>query len=216
MSKQKLIERQLEQAVMEGRWKLFERLPAERQLAEELRVNRTTLRAALSALVGRGILETTHGSGTRVRALPEKTPAHCFLADRLYASRIVIPPIVHASSLIIKPSQIIVLERLLPLAGAALRNDDSKAFVQAQIQFFMETAHFINNTSISAAMAACLPSEKSLARLFNSCSLQQYETLFAHLARILGAMRHAAAQDAAASAQSYFSSLQDLNLAEEK
>ena len=70
MNKQKAIEQKLEQALLEGRWKLFERLPSERVLAEEFSVNRTTLRAALSSLAGRGILETIHGSGTRVRALP--------------------------------------------------------------------------------------------------------------------------------------------------
>ena len=210
MSKQKLIEQQLEQALMEGRWKLFERLPAERQLAEELHVNRTTLRAALSALAGRGILETTHGSGTRVRALPSEHPAQCALADRLYASLLIVPSVIRASSLVIKPSQIISLERLLPIAGTALRNDDIKAFVQAHIQFFMEAARFINNTSISAALAACLPDGKSLVRLFNSCTLQQSELLFAHLARILGAMRHADAEDASAATHAYFSTLQSL------
>lgn len=73
MNKQKLIEQRLEQYLMEGRWKLFERLPAERQLAGELGVNRTTLRSALSALAGRGILETVHGSGTRVRGSALRT-----------------------------------------------------------------------------------------------------------------------------------------------
>ena len=210
MSKQKLIEQQLEQALMEGRWKLFERLPAERQLAEELHVNRTTLRAALSALAGRGILETTHGSGTRVRALPSEHPTQCALADRLYASLLIVPSVIRACSLVIKPSQIISLERLLPIAGTALRNDDIKAFVQAHIQFFMEAARFINNTSISVALAACLPDGKSLVRLFNSCTLQQSEMLFAHLARILGAMRHADAEDASAATHAYFSTLQSL------
>ena len=210
MSKQKLIEQQLEQALMEGRWKLFERLPAERQLAEELNVNRTTLRAALSALAGRGILETTHGSGTRVRALPSEHPAQCVLVDKIYASLLIVPSIIHASSLVIRPSQIISLERLLPVAGTALRNDDTKAFVQAHIQFFMEAARFINNTSISAALASCLPDGKSLVRLFHSCGLQQNEMLFAHLARILGAMRHADAAEASAATQAYFSTLQTL------
>ncbi len=210
MSKQKLIEQQLEQALVEGRWKLFERLPAERELAVELNVNRTTLRAALSALAGRGILETTHGSGTRVRALPSERPAQCILADNIYASLLIVPSIIRASSLVIRPSQIIRLERLLPVAGAALRNDDIKAFVQAHIQFFMEAASFTNNTSISAALAACLPDGKSLVRLFNSCGLQQNEMLFAHLARILGAMRHADADEASSAALAYFSTLQTL------
>lgn len=210
MSKQKLIEQQLEQAVMEGRWKLFERLPSERQLAEELNVNRTTLRAALSALAGRGILETTHGSGTRVRALPSEHSTQCPLFDRIDASLLIVPPIVRASSLTIRPSQILRLERILPVAGTALRNDDIKSFVQAHIQFFMETARFINNSSVSAALAACLPDGKSLVRLFNTCDLPQKEQIFAHLARILSAMRHADADDASAAALAYFSTLQML------
>lgn len=210
MSKQKMIEQQLEQFLMEGRWKLFERLPAERQLAEELNVNRTTLRAAISALAGRGILETTHGSGTRVRALPSEHPAQCPLIDRINASLLIIPPIIQACSLIIRPSQVLNLERILPVAGTALRNDELKAFAQAHIQFFMEAAQCINNTSVSAALAACLPDAKTLIRLFNACNLQQKELVFAHLAKILSAVRHADAADAAAAAQAYFSTLQIL------
>ena len=210
MSKQKMIEQQLEQYLMEGRWKLFERLPAERQLSDELNVNRTTLRAAISALAGRGILETIHGSGTRVRALPSEQPARCPLIDKLSASLLIIPPIMQASSLIIRPSQVLTLERILPVAGTALRNDDLKAFVQAHIQFFMEAARFIGNTSISTALAACLPDAKSLIRLFQNCDLQQKELAFAHLAKILSAVRHADAADAAAAAQAYFSTLQTL------
>lgn len=210
MSKQKMIEQQLEQYLMEGRWKLFERLPAERQLSDELNVNRTTLRAAISALAGRGILETTHGSGTRVRALPSEHPALCPLIDKIGASLLIIPPIMQASSLIIRPSQVLILERILPVAGTALRNDDIKTFVQAQIQFFMETARFIGNTSVSAALAACLPDARALIRLFNACDLQQKELAFAHLAKILSAVRHADTADAAAAAQAYFSTLQTL------
>ena len=145
-----------------------------------------------------------------MRALPSEHPAQCVLVDRLYASQLIVPPIIHACSLVIRPSQILSLERLLPIAGTALRNDDIKAFVQAHIQFFMEAARFINNTSISAALASCLPDGKSLVRLFNACEMQQNEMLFAHLARILGAMRHADATDASAATQAYFSTLQTL------
>ena len=155
MSKQKFIEQELEQALLEGRWKLFERLPSERVLAEEFSVNRTTLRAALSSLAGRGILETIHGSGTRVRALPAGHPSQSDLEDRLNASLLLVPSIMHACSLGIKPSQIISLERILPVAGTALRNGDTKTFVQTQMQFFMEAARFIGNNSVNSALAAC-------------------------------------------------------------
>ena len=210
MSKQKFIEQELEQALLDGRWKLFERLPSERALAEEFSVNRTTLRAALSALAGRGILETVHGSGSRVRALPAGHPAQSDLADKLRASILLIPSIMHACSLAIKPSQILRLERILPIVGTALRNGDTKTFVQTQVQFFMEAARFIGNSSINAALSACLPEGKSLIRLYSSCDLHDSENIFSHLARILSAMRHADAQDAASAARDYFSALQTL------
>ena len=72
MDKQECIERQLESALLEGRWGVFERLPSERGLAEAFGVNRATVRAALRALAGRGILETRRGSGPcrAMRAMP--------------------------------------------------------------------------------------------------------------------------------------------------
>ena len=66
------------------------------------------------------------------------------------------------------------------------------------------------NSSVNTALAACLPEGKSLMRLYSSCDLHDSETLFAHMARILSAMRHADAQEAASAAQAYFSSLQKL------
>lgn len=78
------------------------------------------------------------------------------------------------------------------------------------MQFFMDAARFINNSSVSASLAACLPDGKSLVRLFNACDLTQKELVFSHLARILSAMRHADAADAAAAAQAYFSTLKTL------
>ena len=98
MDKQECIERQLESALLEGRWGVFERLPSERGLAEAFGVNRATVRAALRALAGRGILETRRGSGTVVRALPgDARHAAGTFADYLAAFRILMPPLVAAS-----------------------------------------------------------------------------------------------------------------------
>lgn len=75
MDKQERIEQQIETALLQGRWGLFDRLPSERELASEFRINRATLRSAIRTLAGRGILETRRGSGTVVRALPGTPPA---------------------------------------------------------------------------------------------------------------------------------------------
>src|SRR5688572_9774858 len=53
-------------AVAAGRLRPGERLPALRDLAEELGVNHNTLRAAVGKLEADGVLERRHGSGTFV------------------------------------------------------------------------------------------------------------------------------------------------------
>lgn len=47
-------------------WKIGERLPSERDLAERFNVSRMTLRQAITMLVEEGVLERKVGSGTYV------------------------------------------------------------------------------------------------------------------------------------------------------
>ncbi len=59
----------LEQAIGEGRYQPGQRLPPERDLAEEFAVSRPTVRRAVIALEIRGLLEARQGSGVYVRQL---------------------------------------------------------------------------------------------------------------------------------------------------
>ena len=182
MDKQECIERQLESALLEGRWGVFERLPSERGLAEAFGVNRATVRAALRALAGRGILETRRGSGTVVRALPgDARHAAGTFADYLAAFRILMPPLVAASLPAVSPSVILELERLLPSAGASLRNGDMKTFIQAQIRFFSILIRVLGNPRLEDAASRVLPDGLALARLLQECTLPQCENVFAQL-----------------------------------
>ncbi len=210
MTKQAYVEQLLIQSLIEGRWKLFDRLPAERILAEEMKVNRTTLRAAITSLAAKGIFETRHGSGTYVRALPSGHISCGTLQEKLEACMLVVPPIIRACSMRIRPSQLLGLERLFPMAGTALRNSDMNTFVQAQMQFLAEAARVIGNESVNASLAACLPDGKSLLRLLEACDLPLRETVFARLAGILSALRHADAEESTAAAGAYFSNLKTL------
>ena len=70
MDKQECIERQLESALLEGRWGVFERLPSERGLAEAFGVNRATVRAALRALPGL-LAEQAPGLDEEARAVAQ-------------------------------------------------------------------------------------------------------------------------------------------------
>jgi GntR family transcriptional repressor for pyruvate dehydrogenase complex len=60
----------LEEAIITGRYMPGERLPPERELAEEFTVSRPTVREAMLALEIRGYVEARHGSGIYVRENP--------------------------------------------------------------------------------------------------------------------------------------------------
>ena len=51
-------------AIDQGRWKIGQRLPSERDLATHYQVSRMTLRQAITLLVEEGVLERRVGSGT--------------------------------------------------------------------------------------------------------------------------------------------------------
>jgi DNA-binding transcriptional MocR family regulator len=61
----------IEAAITEGRLKAGSKLPAERQLAEELHISRTTVTSAYRELEAKGLVRGYVGRGTYVCALPE-------------------------------------------------------------------------------------------------------------------------------------------------
>lgn len=57
---------QLERAILRGEYAVGERLPAERKLCEQLGVSRSVVREAIGRLASAGLVQSHHGSGTRV------------------------------------------------------------------------------------------------------------------------------------------------------
>lgn len=70
-------------AVAAGRLRPGERLPALRELADELGVNHNTLRAAVAKLEADGVLERRHGSGTFVAADAAAHDRHAPLVEQV-------------------------------------------------------------------------------------------------------------------------------------
>ncbi|MBZ5486539.1 GntR family transcriptional regulator [Halomonas aquamarina] len=66
---------QLKERILSGRYKEGERLPAERDLAEELGVSRTVVREALIMLELQGLVEVRKGSGIYVLTPPDEPQA---------------------------------------------------------------------------------------------------------------------------------------------
>jgi DNA-binding FadR family transcriptional regulator len=64
----KLVVRNLKQYIIENRLATGEKLPAERELAQEMNVSRAILREALRSLESSGILEIRHGEGAYIAA----------------------------------------------------------------------------------------------------------------------------------------------------
>lgn len=64
------IARQIADAVQQEQFKIGDKLPPERTLAEELNVSRASVREALSALEILGIVESRSGNGTFIRRPP--------------------------------------------------------------------------------------------------------------------------------------------------
>ncbi|MBI5572067.1 MAG: FadR family transcriptional regulator [Desulfomonile tiedjei] len=75
---------QLKKAITSGRFRVGDRLPPERDLAEQMGVSRPSVREAIQQLELLGLLESVHGGGTVVRSLTEQelqTPMEILLAE---------------------------------------------------------------------------------------------------------------------------------------
>jgi DNA-binding FadR family transcriptional regulator len=94
---------QLKQSILLGHFKPGDKLPAERDLAEEFRVSRVAIREALRALENAGFLVTRQGAsgGAYVTDLSFENLAKTFL-DLFLANKISIPEM-HQLRLLIEP-----------------------------------------------------------------------------------------------------------------
>jgi len=75
---------QLKKVITEGIFKVGDRLPSERDLAEQMGVSRPSVREAIQQLELQGMVESVHGGGTIVRSLAEqeiRTPMEALLGE---------------------------------------------------------------------------------------------------------------------------------------
>lgn len=194
MDKQTTIEKLLEKYIQQGRWGIHERLPSERELAEEFGASRNTVRFALRALSGQKILRSRRGSGTFVAMIPEKkvqgNAAMLLLELRLEGFRIVMPQVIASYMIWMTPTKINELESLLSRVGMALRSGDRNAFAQTQQHFFAQLIRHMDNSPLETSLSHLLPDGKGFSRLLEQQGLTRCEVLFSLLASIHNALRH--------------------------
>jgi GntR family transcriptional repressor for pyruvate dehydrogenase complex len=65
--------------IIEGKLKVGDILPPERELAEELGVSRTVIREAIKSLETRGVLKVTHGKGIEVSPITSHDISYAFM-----------------------------------------------------------------------------------------------------------------------------------------
>jgi GntR family transcriptional regulator, transcriptional repressor for pyruvate dehydrogenase complex len=75
---------QLKKVITQGIFKVGDRLPSERDLAEQMGVSRPSVREAIQQMELQGMVESVHGGGTIVRSLAEqeiRTPMEALLGQ---------------------------------------------------------------------------------------------------------------------------------------
>jgi len=136
---------QLRDAILDGRYRAGEKLPPERELAEEFQVNRTSVREAIKVLEGLGLVRVRQGDGATVQPLVDASfdvlPAMILHGEKLDADlladlgEVMLPLLLEMGRLAIerhRPEQVEDLRRLRGIVadgglareqrGAALRD----------------------------------------------------------------------------------------------
>lgn len=147
--------RSIQDQILSERLPVGTRLPPERAFAERLGVSRTVVREAMRVLAARGLLETSHGVGTTVRALTREEavkPLNLFLRslgrsvslDHLHQVRSLVE-IENARLAAEQASDedIEDLQRILTEMDAA--KDDSELFAAKDTEFHRRLAETTHN-----------------------------------------------------------------------
>jgi DNA-binding FadR family transcriptional regulator len=151
------IAEQLEQLIRQREFRPGDRLPPERELAQQLGVSRPSVREAMIALETAGLIEVRTGSGTYVRALPQgefRLPwakhddAGPGVREQFQARKLVEPELAALAVESISDAQIAQLEAAIDRAErkfAAQRPADEDDYF-----FHVSLAAFSRNTVLAA------------------------------------------------------------------
>ncbi|MET0273587.1 MAG: FadR/GntR family transcriptional regulator [Phenylobacterium sp.] len=136
-----------------GKYRLGERLPTERELAEQFGVSRPTLREALIALEMQGMIEARHGLGIYVTRtqLPPATPAYDVEVgafELIEARRLFEGEAAALAATSIDDDQIAELERLLEL----MADEEEVRGEDADKEFHLVIARATGNSAIVATV----------------------------------------------------------------
>lgn len=160
---------QLAELISQGRLSPGDRLPSERELAEQLRVSRPSVREALRAMEHRGLVVSRPGSGTYIasgstegllRAFTALAEEEQALQDIFELRMLVEPPIAALAALRATPQDQQRLESILQEQRELLEGERSAA--QADVAFHSALAEAAHNQALlrlaTALMEVLAPS----------------------------------------------------------
>lgn len=130
---------QLRDAILDGRFRPGQRLPPERELADEFLVNRTSIREAIKVLEGLGLVTVRQGDGATVRPLIDASlevlAPMIFHGGRIDAdmlaelTEVILPLLFEMARLAIerhRPEQLVALRALRDAIGDSCRDREAR------------------------------------------------------------------------------------------
>jgi DNA-binding FadR family transcriptional regulator len=143
---------QIRKQIEHGKLAVGERLPGERELAEELGVSRPTIREALIALEVEGLIHIRMGSGIYVARQPREDPARLHAEDLegpfelLRARSLIECAIAEEAALVITPAQIAAMDDVL--TKMALTFNSPQVSIALDRTFHTTVAGIIGNAAL--------------------------------------------------------------------
>ena len=137
-------------AISDGRYSPGDKLPSERELAEEFRVSRPTIRDAMIALEFQGLVEARQGSGVYVTAavpVPEEPPEiEVNALEWTEARRLFEGEACALSAAVVTPEQLTVLERQINEMAGSTSDEDLE---RLEREFHMAVALATGNAAVA-------------------------------------------------------------------
>lgn len=153
---------QITQLIAEGKLKIGDRLPPERELMDTLSVSRASLREALKALELMGLIEVRHGEGSFIKGVSLEALINP-MASALVVQDATILEIVEARDLLEPQIAVLAAKRATPealekaraaitLREQALADNDIPALIQSDTDFHLAIAEATGNDLLARMM----------------------------------------------------------------
>jgi GntR family transcriptional regulator, transcriptional repressor for pyruvate dehydrogenase complex len=165
----------LSRAILDGRLKPGDPLPAESQIAATFGVSKQIAREAMRELVTMGVVHIQQGKVSRVRAIDGEPLARFFrfavgssetsLIEAVELRRMLEPPIARMAAERRSEEDLIVLDKLVARMREAA--GDNARWVEADLGFHQHIAQMTKNRMIVLQMAGLAPVIRDVMQRFN-------------------------------------------------